>query len=210
MGSFKVKLIKKFINNIDLAIETGTCFGNGTRQMARLFHKVITIELDETLHNETRQKLENEGYNNIQFLQGDSGVLIEHLSRQISKPALFYLDAHWSGDASVDWDNSEWKGYKTNTAHLGNGKTLPTAEQQVPLDREINAISNNFKNRGIIYIDDLDKFSIEGKGIMNKAFLGEDYSHLDLKNFRKNLGTEDYYYKDYASTEKYRRNLPRD
>jgi len=87
MGSFKVKLIKIFINNIDFSIETGTCFGNGTRQMARL--------------------------------------------------------------------------------------------------------------------------SIESKGIMNKAFLGEDYSHLDLKNFRKNLGTEDYYYKDYASTKKYRRNLPR-
>jgi len=51
MGSFKVKLIKIFINNIDMAIVTGTCFGNGSRQMARLFHKVIKIELDETLHN---------------------------------------------------------------------------------------------------------------------------------------------------------------
>ena len=31
----------------------------------------------------------------------------------------------------------------------------------------------------VIYVDDLDKFGSDGKGIADKGFKGEDWSHLD-------------------------------
>lgn len=188
MGVFRLKKIKKYIKDIDLAVETGTFKGDGTRVMADNFKKVKTIELDPTLHRETSKKLKEEGYTNIEFLLGDSGEVIDTLTKSLKEPTMFYLDAHWSGDASVDWESSDWKGYQTNTAHTGKDEK-PTSEEQVPLDREVLAIANNFRSNGVIYIDDLDKFSFSGKGLKDKAFKGEDYSHLDLKMFRTYLGT---------------------
>lgn len=188
MGVFRLKKIKKYIKDIDLAVETGTFKGDGTRVMANSFKNVITIELDPTLHQQTSKKFEDEGYNNVEFLLGDSGEVIDDLTKRLKEPAMFYLDAHWSGDASVDWESSDWEGYKTDTAHIGKDEK-PTSQEQVPLDREVLAIANNFECRGVIYIDDLDKFSFSGKGLKNKAFKGEDYSHLDLKMFRTYLGT---------------------
>lgn len=188
MGVFKIKKIKNYIKDIDLAVETGTFKGEGTRVMAKNFKKVITIELDATLHEKTSAEVKAEGYDNVEFLLGDSGEVIVGLTKKLQEPAMFFLDAHWSGDTSVDWDSSDWKGYKTNTAHIGKDDK-PTSEEQVPLDREVLAIANNFTSHGLIYIDDLDKFSFSGKGLKDKAFKGEDYSHLDLKMFRTYLGT---------------------
>jgi len=187
MGQFKLKKVKRYLNDINLVVETGTFKGNGTRNMANNFEKVITIELDETLHKSTSKAIKEEGFTNIDFKLGDSGEVILDLAKTLKEPALFFLDAHWSGDASVNWDESEWSGYKTNTAHLGEGHE-PTSEDQVPLDREIAAIAEFYEPKGVIYIDDLDKFTFDGKGMKDKAFKGEDYSHLNLKMFRTYLG----------------------
>ena len=189
MGKYLTKKVKGFTKNINIAVESGTFLGESTRQMSEGFNKVITIELDQKLYKETRKKLEDEGYKNIEFLNGDSGVIIEKLSKEIDEPALFFLDAHWSGDSTIDWDKSNWKGYGVDTAHLGSNEGKPTNYEQVPLDREIKAISTLYKSRGVIYIDDIDKFSSKGSGLRNRAFIGEDYSHLNLKNFRKDFGT---------------------
>ena len=119
MGKYLEKRVNKFSKNIRLIVETGTFKGDSTKKMADKFDKVITIELDEKLFNETRKKLKNNGYNNIEFIKGDSGKIIQKLSKEISEPTLFFLDAHWSGDSTIDWRKSKWKGYQTNTAHLG-------------------------------------------------------------------------------------------
>ncbi len=155
--------------------------------MSKHFDKVYTIELDDVLHKETSKKLLDKGISNIEFIHGDSGVEITRLTKEIKEPAIFFLDAHWSGDSSVDWKDSKWKGYETNTAHLGESDT-PTGEEQVPLDREMRAIANNFESYAVIYIDDVKNFDFWGKGLKNRAFQGEDYSHIDLRDFRKILG----------------------
>jgi len=188
MGKYLEKRINKFSKNISLIVETGTFKGDSTKKMADKFDKVITIELDEKLYNETRKKLKNQGYNNIEFIMGDSGEIIQKISEEISEPTLFFLDAHWSGDSTIDWGKSKWKGYQTNTAHLGEKNKVPSGEEQVPLDREIKSISKFFKHRGVVYIDDIDKFSTSGAGLKDKAFIGEDYTHLDLKQFRDDFG----------------------
>jgi hypothetical protein len=187
MGHFTIKRIKKYIKNIPVAVETGTFMGDGTRVMSQNFEKVHTIELDKTLHAETSKTLLQENYINVVCHLGDSGAIVEELSKKLDRSTMFFLDAHWSGDTSVNWGESDWKGYDKNTAHLGDG-TLPTSEEQVPLDREIKAVAKLFKSRGLVYIDDLDKFSFSGKGLKDKAFSGEDYSHLDMKAFRQDFG----------------------
>jgi len=189
MGKYLSKRVNKYSRNIGLVVETGTFKGESTKKMADIFDKVITIELDDKLYNLTSEKLKNDGYKNIKFLRGDSGDIIQDLVQTINEPALFFLDAHWSGDSSVNWDNSNWKGYQTDTAHLGSKEKNPTGKEQVPLDREIKCISKVFRHKGVVYIDDIDKFSPNGKGLKNKAFIGEDYSHLDLKVFRDSFGT---------------------
>lgn len=187
MPEFRIEKVKNYLQDIDIAIETGTFKGHGTRVMAKNFKNVSTIELDPVLHKETSAQLKLEGYSNVDFLFGDSGDAIVNLTKTIKIPAMFYLDAHWSGDTSVNWSESDWKGYKTNTAHLGKNDR-PTSLEQVPLNREVEAIALYFEPKGVIYIDDLDKFSFSGKGLKDKAFIGEDYSHLDLKLFRHYLG----------------------
>lgn len=196
MGKYLTKRVNRFTKNIHLIIETGTFKGDSTREMADNFDQVITIELDNKLYNETSKKLKNEGYTNIKYINGDSGIVIEDLSKEINEPTLFFLDAHWSGDSSIDWGKSKWKGYQVDTAHLGSTDQIPSGEQQVPLDREIKSISKLFKNKGVVYIDDIDKFAPSGKGLKNKAFIGEDYSHLDLKIFRDNFGTRLKFWKN--------------
>lgn len=192
MGKFRISKLKSFLNgyyeDVSCVVETGTFQGHSTKIMADNFKKVYTIELDQKLYEQTSRKLFDEGYQNIEFIFGDSGEKIEELSKTISKPTIFFLDAHWSGDDSVSWDKGEWKGYGVNTAHLGDSDT-PQAQDQVPMDREIKSISRNFKSKGIIYIDDLENFNFWGRGLKNRKFEGEDYSHLDLRDIRKLFGS---------------------
>ena len=188
MPEFNIEKVKVFLDDIDIAVETGTFRGGGTRVMSENFEKVITIELDPILYEETKSTMCEEGYTNVDFVLGDSATVIADIAKTVKDPVMFYLDAHWSGDSTVNWSESEWKGYNTNTAHKGKSDK-PTSQEQVPLDIEVKVIARYFEPKGIIYIDDLDKFSITGEGLKDKAFKGEDYSHLNLKMFREYLGT---------------------
>ena len=130
---------------------------------------------------------------NITCLHGDSQKKILELSEELNKDnssILFWLDAHWSGDNSVNWGKSKWKGYKFDTGYIGkvNENKIPTGEQQIPLEGEILNIYNNIKNECILYIDDFDKICPKTlKGLKNKCFIGEDWSHLDFNKLFKEI-----------------------
>lgn len=191
MGKFWIDKFKSQLSgpfqSIETVVETGTFKGDSTRVMAKHFKKVFTIELDENLYKSTKSQVLSEGFENIEFIFGDSGEKIEELTKELTDPAIFFLDAHWSGDKSVDWQKSEWDGYGVNTAHLGESDK-PSGEEQVPLNREMRAIADNFESYAVIYIDDLKNFDFWGKGKKDRAFKGEDYSHIDLRDFKKILG----------------------
>ena len=96
-------------------------------------------------------------------------------------------DAHWAGDASVDWSSSKWKGYGCNTGFSGKSSksdgehTPPSSQQQVPLEEEIGCIFDSFTNECLIYIDDFDQIDpATNKGLGNQKFKGQDWSHLDF------------------------------
>tara|TARA_R110001599_G_scaffold237883_1_gene437465 strand:- start:1721 stop:3916 length:2196 start_codon:yes stop_codon:yes gene_type:complete len=170
------------------AVETGTYLGATTKYLATQFNRVHTIELDEGLFKEVEKSFKNN--KNIKCHLGDSSTvlrekIIDELNNsEYDKKVFFFLDAHWSGDDNVDWENSKWKGAYSyargkNTAHRGN-TSLPNAVEQVPLEEEIMHIYNNFKNECLICVDDWDKIDKDGIGKKNAEFVGEDWSNINF------------------------------
>lgn len=162
-----------------LAVETGTCRGNGARLLAREFAKVVTIELSGELFGKAKQRFEKEGLGHVIARNGSSPELIPSIVREVpaTETVFFYLDAHWSGDRTVDWSQNRWKGYGLDTAHLGKG-ARPSGPEQVPLLEELRAIHEHCRARAVVLIDDMDKVPMEGPGGVNLGFPGEDWSHL--------------------------------
>jgi hypothetical protein len=179
MGKFEINRIKENIlysgKEFNTVIETGTLFGNGTQMLSEVFKKVYTIEIQDELWNNATKRFENN--KNIKCLKGDSADIIPLLKNDISENVVFFLDAHWSGDSSVDWINSSWKGYNINTGCRGDTK-IP--ENQNPLDKELDIIMRLYNQSVIIYIDDMEKFDKSGNAIKNCCFVGEDWSHLSV------------------------------
>ena len=160
--------------NVDFncLVETGTLYGHTAIHASRLFESVYTIELDEKLHRNAERL--NSKYPNVKFIHGDSGVEVDRLVESLKTPTVFFLDAHWSGDSSVDWEGSLFTGFPTETSHLGDiGSPTPTSAEQVPLDREINSILEKFPHEALIIVDDWQSI-----GSKDYAFAGEDWTHL--------------------------------
>lgn len=185
MGGFEYSKIKDIIDKrYKIAIETGSCRGDGTLKLSKYFEKVYTIEINEALFEKVKKRF-NDQQNKIVCCLGDSKVIIKKLLDDDNikgENIIFWLDAHWSGDSSVDWKNSKFKGYNFDTGYVGNkinGKV--PGPNQVPLEQEIYEIYKNCKNECILYIDDFDKIDKKTlKGFANKCFQGEDYSHLNF------------------------------
>lgn len=189
--------ILPYINNdYTTAVETGTYLGDTTKYLARHFNKVHTIELDEGLYNVVSNEVFNNNDNVICHLGDSASILknslIDELNNSKSdKKVFFFLDAHWSGDDYVDWENSKWKGVNSwargkNTAHRGN-TTSPSAVEQVPLEDEIFNIYENFNNECLICLDDWDKIGKDGIGKINESFIGEDWSNINFNRIKEKI-----------------------
>lgn len=171
------------------AVETGTYTGDTTKFLANRFKKVHTVELDEGLYEAVSKGNSELQKKSVSFHLGDSAkVFKDHLIDTLNKDnekVFFFLDAHWSGDDTVDWENSLWKGGYTwargkNTAHRGLGDN-PSSFEQVPLEEEIMSIYSDFKNECLLCIDDFDKFDKNtGIGKKGSSFVGEDWSHINF------------------------------
>jgi hypothetical protein len=96
------------------------------------FQKIISIELSEYLFASAKNKFQK--YKNIEILYGDSGELIKDIVANLNKPAIFWLDGHYSGG---------------NTA---KGKV------ETPIINELEAIIQSNKDH-IILIDDARQFN---------------------------------------------------
>jgi len=153
-------------------VETGTLFGHTAVHASRMFERVFTIELDKELHSNAC-RMSNQ-FPNIEFIHGDSGLEIKRLVGSLRGATVFFLDAHWSGDSSVDWKSSRFSGFPSDTAHLGTkDQSNPTSAEQVPLDKELTAIIDDFPDHAILIIDDWQSI-----GRKDYAFVGEDWTHL--------------------------------
>lgn len=181
MGKFRIRLFRRYAEaaEYDVAIETGTLFGHSTLKLSKHFSRVYTIEINRGLYEKAAARFKDS--ERIRVLFGDSKVVLPELLKEIRRPCLFYLDAHFSGDHTTNWKQSRWRGYGVDTGYAGD---RPLAENQVPLFEEIKAIHDCLRSRCLIYIDDVDKFDESGAGLRDKNFQGEDWSHLDLNSIK--------------------------
>jgi hypothetical protein len=76
-------------------VETGTFAGGMIDAVARRFDRVFSIELDPQWHARAVERFRSLPH--VTLLHGDSGEQLPEVLRQIDEPALFWLDAHYSG-----------------------------------------------------------------------------------------------------------------
>jgi hypothetical protein len=76
-------------------IETGTFEGKMVEAVERDFDRIFTIELDPSLGAEAAKRFRDRPH--ITVLQGDSGQLLPRVLAELAEPAVFWLDAHYSG-----------------------------------------------------------------------------------------------------------------
>jgi len=191
-----------------IAFETGTFLGKGTRFLAENFPRVITIELSEELHREAKASFA--GFTNIECHQGNSAEVLARIlpSHGPEQSAFFFLDAHWSGDQSVDWANSRWKGFRRDTAHLG-ASDRPTGPEQCPLLEELAVIAQAWPGEAYILIDDTRNIPTEGGGKKDFAFIGEDWSHISKQEVLDTAGSRLTEFHQLKSPEQYLLKLSR-
>jgi hypothetical protein len=114
-------------------VETGTYLGD-TLALVSQNGKIrcVSIELDDTLYTNAQRRFS--GYNNVQLLHGDSGILISKVISELREPSLFWLDGHYSG------------------GHTAKGNL------ETPIVSELKAIFNSHVKGHVILIDDVRCF----------------------------------------------------
>lgn len=122
-------------HDLHLVVETGTYLGDMAAFLLRRGYRVITIEIDAKLAAFARARFA--GNKDVRLLQGDSGALVSAIVDEIEQPALFYLDAHYSGP--------------------GTGK----GERDTPVTAEIGAILERAPARSFVVIDDARCFGTD-------------------------------------------------
>jgi hypothetical protein len=115
-------------HGLGLVVETGTFLGDMAAFLSARGFDVITIELDPKLAALARLRFAANRH--VQLIEGDSGTRLPAVVGQLTHPALFYLDAHYSGP--------------------GTGK----AEIETPISAEIDLILQRAPAGSIVAIDD--------------------------------------------------------
>lgn len=95
-GPEKRAEIKKWqaMTGYKLFVETGTFLGQTTVEMAAVFDRCWTVEIDTALYQQALARFAP--LPNITALHGSSGTHIVPILSQIDAPAIFWLDGHYS------------------------------------------------------------------------------------------------------------------
>lgn len=83
-------------------IETGTYLGEMVNAQKKNFSKIISIELDKSLHLKAVKRFAS--YPNIIILQGDSSNVLPEIINDLNEPAIFWLDGHFSNGITAKGD----------------------------------------------------------------------------------------------------------
>lgn len=121
-------------NNVDTLIETGTYLGDMVYAQRKTFKNIYSIELSKQLHERAVKRFKK--YSSIEILQGDSGVVLDSIIKNLNNKSIFWLDGHYSGGFTA------------------KGST------ECPIIEELNTIFKS-KYEHIILIDDAREFNGE-------------------------------------------------
>jgi hypothetical protein len=86
----------------DIFVETGTAHGAMTRGVQSLFNEVYTIEMMKSYHDVAKKNLAE--FKHVTCLLGDSAKVLAQVVPKLNGPALFFLDAHYSGPGTARGD----------------------------------------------------------------------------------------------------------
>jgi len=133
-SAFKQRIIAKFAGQYSLKnmIETGTHYGDMVAAMQTHFHRIDSIEIYEPLYMKALERFA--GDKNIYLHYGDSEKILPAILAALTEPALFWLDAHYSGE--------------------GTGKGI----LDTPILKELKFILAHPLNKHVILIDDARLF----------------------------------------------------
>lgn len=120
----------------NILIETGTYLGQMIEAQKSSFKQVFSIELSQELFEKAQKRFKNDS--NVTIVQGDSGKVMGAVLNQISEPAIFWLDGHYSSGITAKGD------------------------KDCPIFEELNAIFKATKLNQIFLIDDARFFNGEG------------------------------------------------
>jgi hypothetical protein len=124
---------KKYSYNV--LIETGTFLGDMVEAQRSNFKKIFSIELQHDLAEKAKERFKD--MDHIRILEGDSGRLLKTILIEVKEPAIFWLDAHYSGGLTA------------------------RGESECPIYQEIDAIFATKENH-LLLIDDARLFNGEG------------------------------------------------
>ena len=133
----KQRIVERFQKEYgyNVLIETGTFLGDMVEAQQNNFKKIFSIELQHDFAEKAKERFKGMGH--IRILEGDSGRLLETILSEIREPAIFWLDAHYSGGLTARGDN------------------------ECPIFQEIDAIFAT-KEKHLLLIDDARLFSGTG------------------------------------------------
>ena len=123
-------------HKLSIFVETGTFKGDTLAFMAGYAERAVSIELSPEYF--ARAKARFASTQNIELHQGDSGVKLPEIMNNLTKPALFWLDGHYSA-----------------------GKTAQ-GDLDSPISAELNCILDSPIKGHIILIDDAHDFTEQG------------------------------------------------
>jgi len=128
-------LIKKIAaeNSIQVFFETGTYLGNTVFGVKDFFEEVYSVELSEQLSRLARQRFVRDGH--VRIINEDSSIALESFIKDLQRPAIFWLDAHYSAGITA------------------KGKL------QTPVRDELRAIFSNPLKSHYVLIDDVKDFN---------------------------------------------------
>lgn len=86
-----------------VAIETGTYKGNGVALLSKHFDRITSIERDPDLAESARNRFKSNS--NIVVVTGSSRDVLVAIMPSDDVPALFWLDAHYSGGITAGSDD---------------------------------------------------------------------------------------------------------
>jgi hypothetical protein len=86
-------------------VETGTYHGDTVAAMRPYYDRVISIEVDETLYRRACARFA--GDTNVQIVHGDCIRELPAVLAQLTEPAVFWLDGHYSGGGTGQGEIAE-------------------------------------------------------------------------------------------------------
>ncbi|MBL4707513.1 MAG: hypothetical protein JKY48_03625 [Flavobacteriales bacterium] len=95
--AIKVRTVTQFQKqtNYTVLVETGTFMGDMILSQLKNFDTIYSIELSKEFWENAQVLFNDEP--KVKLLNGDSGEVMHKLIKQLSTPAVFWLDGHYSG-----------------------------------------------------------------------------------------------------------------